>query len=87
MVPPLQCVAKCRSACVNSGDVYDAYHVCQSLYNLQRYAGILLVWQAYIALCDALTSGPCVWPTDDWDGDPGTSKRNRATSKLYGQPT
>ena len=30
---------------------------------------------------------PCVWPTDDWDGDPGTSKCNRATSKLYGQST
>ena len=53
----------------------------------KRYAGILLVYVAYIALCDAHTSGPCVWPTDDWDGDPGTSKRNRATSKLYGQPT
>ena len=32
VVPPLQCVTKCRSACVNSGDVCDVYHVCQSLH-------------------------------------------------------
>ena len=32
MVPPQQYVIKCRSACVNSGDVCDVYHVCQSLH-------------------------------------------------------
>ena len=65
-----------RTMCVRASTTYsDMLVFCSCIY------------VAYIALCDAHTSGPCVWPTDDWDGDPGTSKRNRATSKLYGQPT